>query len=239
MLACRDDVIVRLVLLQHQPHRLDIVAGVAPVALGIEVAKPQAVRLAGQDLGDAARHLARHEVLAPARGLVVEEDAAARVDPVGRAIDGRHPVRVNLGGRIGAPRVQGRVLVLWRRGRAEHLRGRGLVEAHRDGSRTDRLEQPRRSQAVGVACVLGLVERDVDVALRRQVVDLVGLHVLHEAVEPARVGHVAVVQHQLGAGAMRRVRVLEVVDPRAVHRGAAAHHAVDLVALAEQQLREI
>ena len=41
-LAGRDHVVVGLVLLEHQPHRLDVVAGEAPVALGVEVAQPRA-----------------------------------------------------------------------------------------------------------------------------------------------------------------------------------------------------
>ena len=38
-LARGDDVVVRLVLLEHEPHRLDVVAGEAPVALRVEVAE--------------------------------------------------------------------------------------------------------------------------------------------------------------------------------------------------------
>ena len=38
-LAGGDHVVVGLVLLEHQPHRLDVVLGVAPVALGVEVAE--------------------------------------------------------------------------------------------------------------------------------------------------------------------------------------------------------
>ena len=41
-LAGGDDVVVGLVLLQHPPHRLDVVAGEAPVALGVEVAQRDA-----------------------------------------------------------------------------------------------------------------------------------------------------------------------------------------------------
>ena len=41
-LAGRDDVVGRLVLLQHQPHRADVVAGVAPVAPGVEIAERRA-----------------------------------------------------------------------------------------------------------------------------------------------------------------------------------------------------
>src|ERR1700694_351811 len=64
--ACRDHVIVRLVLLEHQPHSLDVVTGVAPVAFGVEVSEPELVGLAGEDLPDASRDFACDEVLAPA-----------------------------------------------------------------------------------------------------------------------------------------------------------------------------
>src|SRR6266496_2640363 len=37
----RDDVVVGLVMLEHHPHRLDIVAREAPVALGVQVAEVQ------------------------------------------------------------------------------------------------------------------------------------------------------------------------------------------------------
>ena len=52
-LAGGDHVVVGLVLLQHQPHGLDVVAGEAPVALGVEVAEPQLVGQAELDAGDA------------------------------------------------------------------------------------------------------------------------------------------------------------------------------------------
>ena len=36
-------VIVRLRLLQHQPHRLHVVPGKAPVPLGVQIAQPQLI----------------------------------------------------------------------------------------------------------------------------------------------------------------------------------------------------
>ena len=42
-LTRRHDVVVRPVLLEHQPHRPDVVGGVAPVLLGVEVAEGQLV----------------------------------------------------------------------------------------------------------------------------------------------------------------------------------------------------
>ncbi len=52
-LAGGDDVVVGFVLLEHQPHRLDVFLGVPPVALGIEVAQVEVLLLALQDGGDA------------------------------------------------------------------------------------------------------------------------------------------------------------------------------------------
>ena len=37
--ARRDDIIVRLVLLKHQPHGLDEISGMSPIAFGVEVAE--------------------------------------------------------------------------------------------------------------------------------------------------------------------------------------------------------
>ena len=42
-LAGRDHVVIGLVLLQHQPHRLDVVARVTPVTRGVEVAETDRV----------------------------------------------------------------------------------------------------------------------------------------------------------------------------------------------------
>ena len=52
-LAGGDHVVVGLVLLEHQPHGLDVVAGEAPVALGVEVAEAQLVGQAELDAGHA------------------------------------------------------------------------------------------------------------------------------------------------------------------------------------------
>ena len=64
LLAGGDDVVLRLLLLQHEPLHLDVVAGVAPVALGVEVAEEELGLQAGLDARQAAGDLARHEGLA-------------------------------------------------------------------------------------------------------------------------------------------------------------------------------
>ena len=74
------------------------------------------------DPGDGPGDLAGHEGLAASGRLVVEQDAVDREQPVGLAVVAGHPVGVDLGGAVGRARVEGRVLVLRRRGRPEHLR---------------------------------------------------------------------------------------------------------------------
>jgi hypothetical protein len=67
-LAGGDHVVVGLGLLEHQPHGLDVVAGEAPVALGVEVAEPQLAREPQRDPRHAVGDLAGHELETP-RGL--------------------------------------------------------------------------------------------------------------------------------------------------------------------------
>jgi hypothetical protein len=70
-----DDVVVGLLLLEHQPHRLDVVTGEAPVALGVEVAEHDVLLRAEVDAGHGLADLAGHELGPAARRLVVEQDS--------------------------------------------------------------------------------------------------------------------------------------------------------------------
>jgi hypothetical protein len=75
------------------------------------------------------------------------------------------------------------------------------------------------------------------VRLRRQVVDLVRLDLLHDAGQVGTVGQVTVVQHE---ALVSGVRVLvDVIDALGVEQRSAALDAVDLVAFLEQQFSEV
>ena len=77
-LAGGDHVVVGLVLLEHPPHRLDVVGRVAPVALGVEVAEEELVLQAEPGCAASARVILRVTNVSPRRGgLVVEEDPVA------------------------------------------------------------------------------------------------------------------------------------------------------------------
>src|SRR5258706_276499 len=62
--------------LQHPPHRVDVVAGVAPVALRVQVAEPELLREPQFDPGHAVGDLAADELDPAARRLVIEQNAA-------------------------------------------------------------------------------------------------------------------------------------------------------------------
>src|SRR5580693_4664766 len=57
----RYDVVVGVLLLQHQPHRLDIVAGKAPIALRFEISKIELVLKTLSYSADRAGNLSRDE----------------------------------------------------------------------------------------------------------------------------------------------------------------------------------
>ena len=69
-----DDVVVGVVLLEHSPHRVDVVAGIPPVASRVEVAEFQLGRLAEFDPGDGVRDFSGDKLESASRALVVEQN---------------------------------------------------------------------------------------------------------------------------------------------------------------------
>src|SRR5439155_22095142 len=74
----RDDVVAGLLALHHEPHRADVIPGIAPVAPRAELAEHELPLETERDRRRRARNLARNEVERPPRRLVVVEDPAAR-----------------------------------------------------------------------------------------------------------------------------------------------------------------
>ena len=74
-------------------------------------------------------------------------------------------------------------------------------------------------------------------ALRAEVVDLIGLHLLNDPLQVAAVAQVAVVQRQAW---IQLVRILiEVINPGGVEAAGPALNAMHGVALLQQQLRQV
>ena len=237
-LAGGDDVVVRLVLLEHEPHRLDIIAGKAPVALGVHVAEVELLLKAFLDAGSGAGDLAGDERLAPTRAFMVEEDAVDRKHVVALAVVDGLPVAEELGAGVGAAGVEGGALGLRAlRHLAEHLAAGGLVEAHGQLRVADCFQEVDGSQGVGLHGVDRLLEADMHVRLGAEIVNLVGLHAGEDLAQSRAVDEVAVVQEEPG---LRVVGItIQVIDAVGVERAAPADDTVNNIVLGHQEFRQI
>ena len=233
-----DHVVVGRVLLEHEPHGLHVLLGVAPVASRVDVAEVELVLEPGLDHGGGPSDLPRHEGLPAPGGLVVEQDPVAGEQAVALAIVDGHPVGIRFGGRVGASRIEGRCLALGHLPHlAVHLGAARLVELRGQPGLVDGLQDAHGAQGRHVARVLGDVEAHADVALGGEVVDLVGPHPVQELDQVGRVADVTVVQEEpdpIDVGIL-----VEMVDALGIEGGGAADDAVDLVAFAEEELGEI
>src|SRR4030067_2402486 len=111
-LAAADDVVVRFGVLEHHVHGAGVVAGEAPVALGVEAAEEELFLCAQLEADGALGDLAGNELGAATGRLVVEEDAAAGEDAVALAVVDGDVVAVDLGDAVGAAGTEAGVLVL-------------------------------------------------------------------------------------------------------------------------------
>ena len=136
-----DDVILRLVLLEHQPHRFNVFLGVSPVAFRIQVAEIKFVLQTGEDVGHRARDLASHKCFPAARRFVVEQNAVARKQTIGFTVIDGDPVRVHFRAPIWTTRVKRRSFRLRNFLHfAEYFAGRRLIKARLDAGLANGLQ---------------------------------------------------------------------------------------------------
>jgi len=235
-----DHEVFRRVLLQHHPLHLDVISRVTPVAQRGQIAEVHVVLQPYRNAGNGARDLARHEGLAAHRRFVVEENPVARIHAVRFAIIDGDPVRVQLCHRIRAARIERRGFLLRHfLHESVELGGRGLIEAGflLESENAHRLENPQRAEAVRIRGVFGLLERHGHVALRGEVVDLVGLHTLDDAHDAGGIGQIPVMQEEMPVGHVRIAT--QMIDPIGVEQRGAPFDAVHVVALGQQQVRQV
>src|SRR5262245_28954475 len=99
-LTRRQYIIIRLGLLQNHPHAFDEVAGVAPIALCVKIAKENFVLAFAFNGGDGARDLTRDERLASSGPFVIKQYAVRGVNSVRLTVVDRNPIGIELCGRI-------------------------------------------------------------------------------------------------------------------------------------------
>lgn len=122
---------------------------------------------------------------------------------------------------------------------AVEFRRRGLVETRVlfELEKPDRFEQAQCSQSIHIRSVLRRFEADSDMALRPQIIHLMGLNFAQDAGQIGRVGKIAVVQMQAGIGFVRIL--IDVIDPTCVEERRASLDPMNLVALVQQELSQI
>ena len=232
-----DDEVLGLLLLEDPPHALEVLRVETPVHPGIQGPYVEGLLFAGKDSGDPARDLPRHERLAPPGGFVVEENPVCGKHPITVAVIPRHPVGIEFGAGVRAPRPERCRLALRRRRRPEHLAARSLVELRPVSAPPDHLKKPGRPEAGDVSRVLGDIEANPHVTLGPEVVDFVGFDVVDEMRDLLVVGEVAVVKIKLCA---RIVRIgVDVIDPGSVEGRCSPDDPVHLIALVEEKLSEV
>ncbi len=145
--------------MQHEPHGLHVIGGVAPIPARIQVAQAQLARLARGDGRGSGADFAGDEFVAATRRLVVEEHAATgkktvRFPIVPRQIETRH-----LADAVRRARVEAGSFDLRNFGHfAEHLARSGEIKAALRRNILDRRQHEMRTVDVRVQCRKLVVE---------------------------------------------------------------------------------
>ena len=94
-------------------HRLDIIRGVPPISLGIEVAQVERrLKVQGNSCGSAS-NFSSDERFPSHRALVVEKDAVSSEDIIRFPVVLDDPISKKLRDRVWTAGVEGRRFVLW------------------------------------------------------------------------------------------------------------------------------
>jgi hypothetical protein len=173
-LSGADHEIVRLRLLQHQPHGRDIFAGVPPVAFGFEIAQTQLLLLARQNPGDAGGDFPRDELEAAPRRFVVEQnpvggEGAIRLTIVAGQVESAHLADAVAGTRMERSRLRLRHLMRL----PEHFARTGKIKPAAWSNFAQRREQKVGAVDVRVECRELVVERVTDETLGGQMIALI------------------------------------------------------------------
>ena len=233
--ACGDDKVLRLVVLQNQPHTLHIVFGIAPIAQRRQVAEVEFVLLALCDTRRSEGNLARYEGLATTLRLVVEQYARTAEHIVCLAIFLYNPIAIEFRHSVGRIGVERCVLVL------RHLlhlavkfRCGGLVDttcACQPAS-ADSLQHTQNTSCIDVCRELRRVETDLHMRLRSQVVNLVGTHLADDLYQSHRVRQIAIVEVKMRFA-------FEVGDTLAIVHRTAADDTMYVISFLQQELAQV
>src|SRR5260370_1068280 len=125
----RDNVVVRLVLLEHGPHRFHVFFRITPIALRREVAEVELLLQPGFNACNRTSDLPRDKSFTSPGTFMVKKNSAASKNSVRLTIVNRRPMSVQLCRTVRATRIERcalrlRSLLYF----AEHFRAAGLIK---------------------------------------------------------------------------------------------------------------
>ena len=231
-------------MLQNQPHALHIIFGIPPVAARIQITQIQFVLETLYDTGGRQRNLTRHESLATAFALVIEQDSVHGKHAVALTIVFRYPETVLLGHAVGRTRIERRGLPLRHFLHLAEQFGRGsLINAASllQPADTHGLQEAERAHGISLGRVFRHVERHFHVALCSQVIDFRGMDVADNPNQRTAVRHVAPMQvHQTALLHVAHPFVqIQMFDTCGVKGRRTAHDAMHFISLFNQKLGQI
>ena len=235
LLAGCDDEILRLLVLQNQPHALDIVLCVAPVAERGQVSKIKLVLQSLCNSGCCKGYFSCNKGLASAFGFVIEQNSGAGKHAVGFPIFLDDPVAVLLRDGIRAVGMERSCLALRDLLHlAEKLRGGRLIDAAGilQAAQADCFQNTQNSDGIHVCRELRNVEGNLNVGLRREVVDFIRANLADNLHHAHRIAEVSVMEMEV------RI-VLQMRDSLAVIHGGTADDSVYFISLFQKELRKV
>ena len=228
LLAGGDDEILGPVLLEDEPHTLDVVFGISPVAQRTQVAEIELVLLALCDTCGGKGYLTGDECFAASLALMVEENAGACIHIVGLAVFLDYPEAVEFSHGIGRIGMEGGILVLrYFLYLSIEFRGRCLIEAAgvAETAEADRLQTAQNAGGVDVGCEFGGIERYLYVALGGKIIEFVGAHFGDDLKDRHRVAEIRIMQVKIGMP-LEMSYAFAVIDRRTTYN---AMHVVSFV----------
>ena len=187
-------------MLEYEPHAFHIVFGISPVTHARKIAEIQFVLLALGYTCCGKGDFAGDERLATSLGLVVEQNSRAAEHAVCFTILFHYPKAIQLGHSIRAVGVEWRVFILRHFFHLSIQFGCGsLIYAAclSEAAEADGLKDTQHSDSVDIRCELRTVERYLHMALRREVVNLVGTNLVHHLHHRHRVAEVRIMQMEI------------------------------------------
>ncbi len=165
--ACGHNVIVGFVLLEHKPHRFNIIARESPVSSCVQIAQVELVLQAQFNSRRSSCNFSRNKRLAAPRRLVIKQNSVTCKQTVSFPIVHRLPKAVRLRATIRTSRIK-RCLLRLRSFDclSVHLAAGGLIKLRRLTAGTNRLEQPKRPKSIGIDRVNRHIKTYTNMALR-------------------------------------------------------------------------